>query len=126
MAAFGAASEENKDGSNPSIQGIAAIFFLLRLFSSEGCYRNFQEEKKKNKNNVFFLGNCFERSVFVVRFEDKKAPLCRLAKGRRNTNGLGRATGLLLLGLSGQKLFPARFQLTQIAFVAGDANVAFQ
>ena len=25
-------------------------------------YRNFQEEKKKNKNNVFFLGNRFPSS----------------------------------------------------------------
>ena len=85
--AFGAAFKENKDGSNPYRQRIAAILFLLRLFSSKDCFRNFQEEKKKrrkeekkkSKNEDFFLENCFCQSLFLLawRFCLFYKPYCR-------------------------------------------------
>lgn len=55
----------------------------------------------------------------------KKTPFAK-RQGERKKHGLGSAASFFLVCFGGQKLFPARFQLTQIAFVAGDADVAFQ
>ena len=65
---MGAASKENKNGCNPFCFRIAAILFLLRLFSFEDCYRNFQEEKKKSKNNGFFLEIAFGIPFFLLQY----------------------------------------------------------
>ena len=59
-------------------QRIAAILFLLRLFSSEDRYRNFQEEKKKNKTMVSSWKTAFW-ALFLFQFKSTGIQLVILA-----------------------------------------------